>query len=352
MLGLVLLLLMGAGISCIAYKPVQTRYEMPALYLFPPVPDEQDKIVTLEAAELGRFLFYDPVLSADSTVSCASCHRQEVAFSDAPNAFSKGFDGQITERNAMPLFNLAWYPAMFWDGRATDIESQIFHPVSAKNEMNLSWPEAEKRLQQSSFYVSGFAAVYGKKIAIDSVLITQTIGQFVRTLISNRSKYDSVLQGMAYFTTDELKGLELMNDQTKGDCLHCHTTDANALGTTARFSNNGLDNVSDANGYADKGLGGHTGKPEDVGLFKIPSLRNVAVTSPYMHDGRFETLGQVLDFYSDSVHYSVNVDPKMGTAPRGGAHLTELEKQQIIAFLHTLTDSAFISDPALANPFQ
>jgi cytochrome c peroxidase len=139
---------------------------------------------------------------------------------------------------------------------------------------------------------------------------------------------------------------------TKGDCLHCHTTDANALGTTGAFSNNGLDNIQDAKLYKDKGLGRHSGKINDYGKFKTPSLRNIMLTAPYMHDGRFATIEEVLDFYSEGVQKSINIDSKMGLAHQGGVRLTKTEKMQIIAFLHTLTDSAFITNPNHSNPFR
>jgi cytochrome c peroxidase len=160
-----------------------------------------------------------------------------------------------------------------------------------------------------------------------------------------------VLAGKDRLTDDEYKGLVLVNDMTKGDCLHCHTTDANALGTTGGFSNNGLEAATDVSFYRDKGLGGTTQRMADYGKFKIPSLRNVAVTAPYMHDGRFNQLAQVLDFYSEGVKQAVNVDTKMGFAHQGGARLNALEKHQIILFLNTLTDSVFITNPAFANPF-
>ena len=142
-----------------------------------------------------------------------------------------------------------------------------------------------------------------------------------------------------------------MNDQSKGNCMHCHTTDADALGTTAKFSNNGLDPVFNPDDYTDKGKGGGTGQVADMGLFKIPSLRNVAVTQPYMHDGRFQTLVEVLNFYSEGLNNCVNIDSKMGFAHKGGAHLTKDEKDKIITFLNTLTDSVFLTNPEFSNPF-
>lgn len=327
-----------------------TPYTFPKLHFFPEMPIAADNPVTVEGAQLGRFLFYDPILSQDSSISCASCHQQSTAFSDAPSAFSAGVHQRKGKRNSPPLFNLAWYPSLFWDGRAATLEEQVFHPVRAHEEMALEWTVATQRIQKSPFYQPLFQSAFGKQ-TIDSVLIAKAIAQFERTLISNNSKYDQVLRSEARFTEDELAGFVLMNEMDKGDCLHCHTTDSDALGTTTKFSNNGLDAVFDSQNYVDKGLGGINGNPNDYGKFKIPSLRNIALTAPYMHDGRFKTLEEVLSFYNEQVHPSINVDRKMSSAQRGGVHLSPLEQKQIIAFLHTLTDSTFINNPQFSNPF-
>ncbi|TAE82262.1 MAG: cytochrome-c peroxidase [Bacteroidetes bacterium] len=345
---LVFCLLLFIGV---AFKEPLHSYPFPELPFFPVMPRSGDNVVTREGAELGRYLFYDSTLSLNHHMSCASCHKQAAAFSDAPSAFSQGNNKHFTTRNTMPLFNLAWYPSFFWDGRAKSIEEQVFHPVRDSTEMNLPWKLAAKRMEKNAFYKKQFHHVFGKQ-KIDSVLIAKAIGQFLRTLISYQSKYDRVLDGKDRLTDDEYKGLVLVNDMTKGDCLHCHTTDANALGTTGGFSNNGLDAASGVLFYRDKGLGGTTQRTADYGKFKIPSLRNVAITAPYMHDGRFNSLEQVLDFYSEGVKQSVNVDTKMGFAHQGGARLNALEKHQIILFLKTLTDSTFITNPAFANPFK
>jgi cytochrome c peroxidase len=309
-----------------------------------------DNPVTVEGVDVGRHLFYDPILSKKQVMSCGTCHKQENAFSDAPHAFSQGNGGKSTTRNTMPLFNLAWYSGFFWDGRAPSIEEQVFHPVRNPDEMDLAWQDATQRVRASRFYRQKFKLAFGNT-KIDSVLIAKAIGQFLRTLISNQSKFDRVLAGKDHFTSDEFAGFVLMNDMTKGDCLHCHTTDGNALGTTGLLSNNGLDKAADAAQYPDPGLGGHTLKPGDFGKFKIPSLRNLAATAPYMHDGRFRTLEEVLDFYSEGVQTGVNTDSKMGLAHQGGVRLTAVEKKQAIAFLLTLTDSTFLADRAYGNPF-
>ena len=327
-----------------------TPYQFPELKMFPQMPTS-DNLPTVEGVELGRFLFYDTILSANNTFSCASCHKQEAAFSDSPKRFSEGINGDLMKRNTMPLYNLAWYPSLFWDGKSKSIENQVFHPVRTHNEMNLDWKTAAERIKKSKFYRPKFRAAFGN-VVIDSILISKAIAQFERTLISNNSKYDRVIKGESYLTSDEYEGFVLINDQTKGDCLHCHTTDADALGTTAKFSNNGLEATFKPNDYIDKGKAEITGQEKDVGLFRIPSLRNIAVTSPYMHDGRFQTLVEVLNFYSEGVNNSYNIDSKMEFAHQGGVRLSKNEKEKIIKFLKTLTDSTFLTNPEYSNPFM
>lgn len=346
-------LLLLPGILFLAFTSIEqvpTPYQWPETRFFPPMPVAEDNPVSIEGAELGRHLFYDPILSRDSTFSCSSCHFQAYAFSDTPKAFSIGIDGSLMRRNTPALFNLAWYPSLNWDGKHNSIESQVFHPVSAADEMNISWTEVTNRIMNSSFYQPMFKTAFGDQ-KIDSILISKAVAQFERTLISNNSKYDKIIRGKAYFNSKEYEGFVLMNDQTKGDCLHCHVTDGNALGTNGKFSNNGLEMVTDPQDYTDKGHGEVSGKENEFGLFRIPSLRNIALTAPYMHDGSISNLEEVLNFYSEGVHLSANIDSKMGSAHRGGVKLTEDEKGAIIAFLHTLTDSVFISNPAFSNPF-
>ncbi len=260
--------LLAIGFS---YRYKAIPYKFPELKFFPEMPVAENNPVTVEGVNLGRHLFYDPILSADSTISCSGCHKQQSAFSDSPKQLSEGRNGTMMKRNTMPLFNLAWYPAFFWDGRATSIEQQVFHPVRTYSEMNLQWHTAVERLEKSSFYKPLFIKAFGKH-KIDSVDISNAIAQFMRTLISHESKYDRVLAGKTFFTQMEYEGFALMNDQTKGDCIHCHTTDGNALGTIAVFSNNGLDVVADPLDYKDKGWGAITGKLTDNGKFMVPSF--------------------------------------------------------------------------------
>ncbi len=339
-------------VCCIGFSDgfITTPYVFPELAYFPKMPQAAANPVTVEGVNLGRRLFYDPILSVDNKISCSGCHKQSAAFSDSPNALSEGRNGVFSKRNAMPLFNLAWYPAFFWDGRASSIEEQVFHPVRSKDEMNLDWKIAAERLEQNKMYKPLFTDAFGNK-KIDSVLISNAIAQFLRTLISYRSKYDLVAARKMNFTADEYEGFVLVNDQTKGDCLHCHMTDGDALATSLVFSNNGLDAITDPVKYNDIGRGAVTGKVTDNGKFIVPSLRNLAFTAPYMHDGRFKTLDEVVEFYSTGVHDCANIDSKMVSAKQGGVRLTEKEKRQIVAFLLTLSDTSFVNDPAFSDPF-
>ena len=324
-----------------------TPFAYPDLYLFPEINDEVNSI-TEEGVELGRYLFYDKRLSADGSISCGSCHKQHLAFAD-DKAFSIGVNGDTLLRNTPPLYNLAWYDRLFWDGKSADIESQVHHPLRSKEEMNMDWKLIVKRLRSDAFYRRQFRRIYGKNI--DSSLVVRAIGEFERSLISANSKYDQALKGERYFSKDEYDGFVLMNDQNKGNCLHCHTTDGNALGTTGGFSNNGLTFAQNISDFRDTGLGGVTQKKEDYGKFKIPSLRNIELTAPYMHDGRFKTLEEVLHFYANDVKNSPTLDSKMGPHDELAIHLTEEEQRKIIAFLKTLTDSSFIHDPRFSDPY-
>jgi cytochrome c peroxidase len=344
-------IIIAISIIFLSGKDLVTPYSFPQLEFFPKVIESKTNPLTVEGAALGRFLFYDPVLSSDSSISCGSCHNQKAAFSDAPKAFSKGINSHTTRRNAMPLFNLAWRSEFFYDGRANTLEEQVSHPLLASDEMNSNWIEITRKLNRSNFYAKKFSSLYRSK-EIDSIQIKNVLAQFLRTLVSHESKFDKLLLGKSKLSDDEFNGFRIMNDQTRGDCLHCHPTDGNRMFTTMAYSNNGLDEVNDPGNYTDKGRGAVTGLKNDNGKFMIPSLRNIALTAPYMHDGRFKTLEEVVDFYSSGVHMSANIDSKMGMAYQKGVKLSEKEKKDVLAFLRTLTDSAFINKKEFSDPFK
>jgi cytochrome c peroxidase len=316
---------------------------------FPEMPVNENNIGTKDGALLGRYLFYDPILSKDSTIACATCHKQELAFGDNVQ-YSKGFQNNILSRNTRPLFNVAWSPTLFWDGRVKDIEELVFHPITNENEMNNNIEEVITKLTASSFYKIKFRKAFENK-KIDSINITYAIAQFVRTIISSNSKYENAIKFKAKLSADEKEGSEIFNDQARADCIQCHSIDDNTLGTRFQIINNGLENDSTLQNASDKGKANITKLQSDLGKFMTPSLRNIALTAPYMHDGRFKTLEEVLNFYSEHIKKNKNIDPRMQHVNEGGPHLTKDEKFKIIAFLKTLTDSVFIKNKQLGNPF-
>ena len=341
------------GVGCFSFYQIRDNlkpYEFSIPRGFLPLPTNEQNPVTVEGADLGRYLFYDPILSKDSTVSCASCHKQEYAFSDGGKQFSLGVNGKNTVRNTRGLFNLAWNDKLFFDGRASSIEHQVFFPVRDHNEMNLDWETVVKRLNNSNFYKNKFQLVFKTQL-IDSVMVSKAIAQFERTLISSNSKVDRVVNGIDKLSAEEIRGHEIMNDQTLGNCLHCHTTDANLMGTTFQFSNNGLDSAIEISDFKDPGLGGISQIDRDYGKFKIPSVRNIELTGPYMHDGRFNTLEEVVAFYSDGINNCANIDTKIKGHKNGGAHLSEKDQKALVAFLKCFTDTTFIQSNKFSNPF-
>jgi cytochrome c peroxidase len=301
--------------------------------------------LTNEGVKLGRMLFYDPILSKDNTQSCSSCHQQNFAFTD-PRQFSIGVDGIAGTRNSMQIDNVLWKKPFFWDGRAADIEEQALEPVPNPIEMHLSWVEATKKLKRHASYPSLFYQAFGDTI-IDSLRIAKAIAQFESILISSNSKWDQFLISnktpFEFFTPEEYAGYLIFNSET-GDCFHCHTEDV--MLTDNLFHNNGLNAT-----HNDYGLGAINNNPEDIGKFKTPSLRNVEYTAPYMHDGRFNTLEEVVEFYSFGLQVSPTVDPLMKFAHLGGVQLNEEERAQLVAFLKTFSDDSFISNPNFSSPF-
>lgn len=303
-----------------------------------------DNPTTKEGIELGRFLFYEKMLSGDNTMSCATCHVDQDGFSDK-RQFSIGIDGSVGRRQAMPIINVGWLDKLFWDGRALGVEDQALKPVEDPIEMKADWEDVVVKLQNSAPYPDMFHKAFGSK-TITKENAVKAIAQFERTMISANSKFDDVLfyekKGLE-MTDDELEGYDLFY-QEGADCFHCHS---GSLLTDQLFHNNGLDEFPE-----DIGLEEVTGNPKDRGLFRTPTLRNIALTAPYMHDGRFNTLEEVIDHYSEGIHNSETIDPLMEFAHQGGIHLTDDEKRKLLAFLHTFTDTTFIKNPAFMDPFK
>ena len=329
------------------YIPTPSPLQIPQLFqnniLNPIIPTNNPQ--TVEGVALGKKLFFDPILSADNTQACADCHAPENAFSDA-DRFSDGIDGIFGNRNSMPLFNLAWNydEKFFWDGRVFSLEHQAFQPVTDPIEMHNTWSQVEQKLQSDPEYPTLFNQAFGTTV-IDSTLVTKAIAQFERTLISFNSRFDKHLLGEITLSNEELEGFNVFMDETKGDCFHCHGSDKNPLWTDNIFHNNGLDAY-----ITDLGLGEVTGDPADHGKFKSPSLRNLAFTAPYMHDGRFATLDEVINHYSEGLQNAPTIDPLMKKVSSGGVGLSIQDKTNLKAFLLSLSDYEFISNPAFQNP--
>ena len=324
------------------YTPTLQPLEIPAIFsnniIDPVIPFNNPQ--TVEGIALGKKLFFDPILSGDTTQSCADCHSPENAFTDS-NRFSEGIDGRLGTRNSMPLFNMAWNydEKFFWDGRSFGLEEQVLEPVKNPIEMHNTWVNAMESLQNHSEYPTLFKQAFGTS-KIDSTLVTKAIAQFERILISGNSKFDQYLRGETSLTPEEENGFTIFMEEAKGDCFHCHGSNNNPIWSDNKFHNNGLDTA-----FADFGLGAVTGDPSDNGKFKSPSIRNLAFTAPYMHDGRFATLEEVINHYSEGLQKSSTIDPLMKKVNEGGVHLSPKDKNDLKAFLLSLTDREFINNP-------
>ena len=330
------------------YVPTPVNLEIPPLFnslLLPPsVPTDNPQ--TIEGIALGRKLFYEPLLSNDGTQACANCHLAEKSFSD-PNRFSTGITGEMGTRNAMPIVNLAWnfQNRFLWDGGAYSLEDQVDDPIENPIEMNNTWPNVVATLQANSEYPDLFEQAFGTT-TITREFVAKAIAQFERTLISGNSRFDQYLLGdNNAITAQEINGFNVFMDENRGDCFHCHGNEFNPLWTNNAFHNNGLDAS-----FEDLGLGGVTGDPLDYGKFKSPTLRNLAYTAPYMHDGRFATLDEVINHYSEGLIYSNTIDPLMKNIAEGGAQLTDSDKADLKAFLLSLSEPGFTTNPAFLNP--
>ena len=309
-----------------------------------------DNPLTIEGFNLGRHLFYDPILSSDSTVSCATCHKQAYAFGDN-QTLSAGVNGIFGERNVPVIINSAFQSKFDWDGRSSSLEEQAIRPIFNEIELhNNDWCDVMDRLRNSDLYLNLFCAAFGTT-EIDSTQILKALAQFERALISQDSKFDRYNMSQVAFSPEELEGYNIFNSE-RGDCFHCHPTES-GLFTSTLFSNNGLDSV-----FNDLGRYNITGEPEDKGKFKSPTLRNIEFSAPYMHDGRFSTIDEVINHYNSGGHDSPTVDPLMkytNSNPldipnQTGLLLTEYEKSCLKAFLLTLSDDFFITNEIFSNP--
>ncbi len=304
------------------YNPTPFNINYPES--FPFMVFDDDNPLTEEGVTLGRMLYYDSLLHPRGEMACADCHQQAFSFSSGDAV--------------LPHINLGWNKTFLWNGKISgNIEDIMLFEVEDFFETDVS------KFNDNETYRQMFYEAFGVE-EINSTHISRAIAQFVRTMVSYESRYDKVfLPGSTgYFTDSELNGYDIFNTE-KGDCFHCH---GGILFTDNLFHNNGLDIDPSENGLSEI-----TGNPLDKGKFKTPTLRNISLTAPYMHDGRYETLEEVIDFYSEGLHISPTIDPLMKQANNGGIQLTPQEKTDLIAFLKMLTDTTFITNSAFSSPF-
>lgn len=344
----------------IPYDPQAYTIVKPSF--FPNVPVPPDNPMTVDGVQLGRRLFYDPILSADSTMSCASCHLPEGNFTDN-KAVSKGIDGINGRRSSMALLNIAYATnGLFWDGRSPSLEDQALRPVEDVVELHHTWPQVIEKLKKHPDYPALFRKAFGIKdrAEIKKELAAKAIAQFERILISSgTSKYDQFVQGDPDALDDEeLDGYLMYFEEAwkynlslpDAQCFHCH---GGITLTGNNYFNNGLDAVASLDEFADLGRFEVTGNHSDKGKFRAPTMRNIALSAPYMHDGRFVTLEEVVENYAQKGKGVINEDPNIPLVGLNGPNhtLTQEHKKALVKFLHTLTDTVFVKNPDIQNPF-
>jgi cytochrome c peroxidase len=318
-----------------------TPFQLQVSQRLPKIKLPSDNPLTEEGVALGRELFHDARLSRGNAQSCASCHEVQKSFTDG-RSYSVGVNGTAGRRNSMPLVNLAWADEFFWDGRAKSLREQVLMPIQDTHEMNESLEAVLVKLAADPTYARKFAAAFGSE-QITSARIAFALEQFLLTLVSQDSKFDRAARRVTELTPQEQRGLKLFvteHDPARGlrgaDCFHCH---GGNLFSNHQFINNGLRDFSQ-----DAGRMEVTGKESDRGKFKVPSLRNVALTAPYMHDGRFQTLEEVVEHYNSGVQRTRTLDPNLAKHPESGLGLTDEDKKALVAFLKTLTDENFTQE--------
>ena len=327
-----------------------------------------DNPMTVEGIELGRYLFYDGRLSGrtDTLMSCASCHKQKHAFTVGieNTQYSReghpfGVTGIFTPHYMLPMINLVWNNnGYFWNGKIypdnpdkkyRNLENIVWMGLAAPHEMKGDSNKTTALLQSIDIYPPMFKKAFGSDF-VSMKNISKAISQFVRTLISANSKFDQYLRGETNLSASELHGFQLFVTENGADCFHCHGSEGNPLFTTNLFYNNGKDTcfTADCGNISDRYS--ITLNPNDIGAFRAPSLRNIELIAPYMHDGRFKTLDEVINFYSSDLKFSPYVSPLMHHISDNGINLTFSQKADLKAFLLTLTDHEFITNPNFSNP--
>ncbi len=331
-------LIVGLFNACTS-KP--TPFPTPSPEGFVEMEIPSDNPLTYEGVTLGRALFFDPILSLDSTISCASCHNPALAFTDG-RAISNGIAGRTGQRSAPSLLNIGYhYKGVFWDGRSPSLEEQALHPLNDSLEMGNHWEIIQERLLLHPDYSKLFRLAF-PDASMNKATTAKALAQFQRTLISTDSKFDRVQRGETQFTPQEQRGWTIFFDAGYPDvpmaeCSHCHT---DPLFTNLNFANNGLNESLSLDDFPDEGLGRISGNKFDNGKFRVPTLRNILLTAPYMHDGRLESIEEVIQHYNEGGLYAENLDPNVRPL-----HLSDKDQQDLIAFLQTLTDSSALTNP-------
>jgi cytochrome c peroxidase len=319
---------------------------------FPKMEIPADNALTTEGVALGRRLFYDPILSRDSTMTCASCHLSKGSFTDN-KSLSKGVDSINGLRSSMALENVGFLnKGLFWDGHAKTLEEQALLPVEDPRELHTFWDKVVEKLKKHKEYPILFRKSFGiaNKNEITKALAAKAMAQFERTLISGNAKFDKIFRKEDFFSDDELTGYQLFFNAAgapDAQCGHCHTS---PFFNSEDYFNNGLDSVKTLQDFKDLGRGIVTKKEFDNGKFRAPTLRNIELTAPYMHDGRFKTLEEVIEHYASGGHYADNIDPFIPQI--ASIKLTVKQKKQILLFLKTLTDTSFVNNQAFQNPVK
>ncbi|MEP6675635.1 MAG: cytochrome c peroxidase [Ferruginibacter sp.] len=316
-------------------KPTYLRFDIPKGFPKPQKDIFANNKLSEEGFQLGRKLFYDGRLSKDGNFACASCHQQFAAFATYDHDLSHGFNNSFSTRNAPALFNLAWMPLLQWDGGINHIEVQPLSPMSASNEMAENVDSILKKIRVDTAYRRMFKAAFGDGL-INSQRMLKALAQFTGSLVSANSKYDKVKRGETTFTETEQIGYGLF----KNKCNSCHTE---PLFTDNSFRNTGFALNETLKDYGRMKI---TGDPADSLKFKVPSLRNVTLTFPYMHDGRTYSLGQAIDHYRNGIVQSATLDSSL----KKGISISNNERSYLLYFIYTLTDTSFVKNPRFANP--
>ena len=334
----ILILFLAVGCTPTESTEPASLFRVPAN--FPkPIYDVEKNPVTKDGFELGKALFNDPLLSRDLTISCAECHNQSSGFTHHGHDLSHGIENRKGTRNSLPIQNMAWESEFFWDGGVGDLDFVPIAPIENPVEMDEKTGAVLEKIRKSPRYPAMFKRAYGSE-EITSAKFLKALSQFMLTLVSADSRYDKFVRNEGgTLTPDESAGLTIF----KQKCGSCH---AGEIFTDRSYRNNGLT----IQGAMDEGRYRISTNESDRYKFRVPSLRNVAVTGPYMHDGRFYTLEAVLDHYDKGVQTTPNLDPLLNKDGKRGIALSTDEKRQVVAFLKTLTDDTFLKDKRFSTP--